>query len=35
MEREVQIPLSRKTRDSIKRLKKEKTYDQFLREELL
>lgn len=32
---EVYIPLSKKTRDQIKIIKKEKTYDQFLREELL
>lgn len=34
-ERMVEIPVTRKTRDAILKLKKEKTYDDFLREELL
>ena len=32
---EVYIPISQKTREALIKLKKEKTYDQFLREELL
>lgn len=32
---EVYIPVSKKTRDAIIKLKKEKSYDLFLREELL
>jgi hypothetical protein len=34
-ERLVDIPVTQKTRDAIKKLKKEKTYEDFLKEELL
>ena len=34
-ERLSEIPVTEKTRLAIKKLKKEKTYDQFLRDELL